>query len=62
MRISKQFETAIIAATLCSMSAVAGAQASVAYKPQKVAPSPAAGSLFLYPERIALKDGGFVTA
>jgi pimeloyl-ACP methyl ester carboxylesterase len=62
MGISKQFEATIIAATLCSISAVAGAQGSVAYKPQKVASSPAAGSLFLYPERIALKDGGFVTA
>lgn len=40
-------------------SATANAQSG---KPAKVAPSPAAGSMFLYPERIRLKDGGYVTA
>jgi pimeloyl-ACP methyl ester carboxylesterase len=51
----------IAAATLVG-SMNLGAQSAPSQKPSKVAASPAAGSLFLYPERIRLKDGGYVTA
>ena len=52
----------LIAATMLVASINVGAQAPSSSKPSKVAPSPAAGSMFLYPERIRLKDGGYVTA
>jgi pimeloyl-ACP methyl ester carboxylesterase len=50
----------MIAGAMLVASMTVGAQAPS--KPSKVAPSPAAGSLFLYPERIRLKDGGYVSA
>jgi pimeloyl-ACP methyl ester carboxylesterase len=60
--ILKATGTGLIAATMLAASTSTGAQAVSISKPSKVAASPAAGSLFLYPERIRLKDGGHVTA
>ncbi len=60
--IATRIRLSVIAATMFVGAIDLGAQSPPATKPFKTAPSPAAGSLFLYPERIQLKDGGYVTA
>jgi pimeloyl-ACP methyl ester carboxylesterase len=60
--ISARLRLNVLAATMLVGASGLAAQTTATAKPHKVAPSPQAGSLWLYPERIRLKDGGYVTA